>query len=253
MLAKRFLEMIFMNKDNLEGLISEFTKAIKEIKDGKKIDSEKERAEADRKIFAKYLKYDRFDEEEYMYLICTILNSFCSTRMGADRVYATTMKFIKSAELIKNVLSQKGPLSNDSLNKIHEALCQKIQLTEPGSREFTPYSFATKFLAFHSEYSSVGGEGISLFPIYDSQVGTIITKYGLKKKQTLEKFINKWTFTKNQEVFDLLDYFKNVRTIDLRNYPQFYKLMRILSLSTGLNFTQLDRFLWKLGDKVQKT
>ena len=42
------------------------------------------------------------------------------------------------------------------------------------------------------------------------------------------------------------------RTIHLDEYPQFYRLMSIISIATELNLTDLDHIFWTLGDEIQK-
>ena len=141
-------------------------------------------------------------------------------------------------------------------------MCKRLKLRkserdllEDEGKYFRSYSFATKFLAFHSEFKDNLNNG-SLFPIYDGQVKTVLTKYKLKRIETLKEFVRKFNkeFEKDKEWQSFSKYCtkKKIKTICLENYPEFYKLMRILSLATGLNLTKLDRFFWKLGDDIQK-
>lgn len=215
---------------------------------------------ADDKILQKFIKNDdtvnKFRNKNYMYHISTLLNSFCSTRMGADRLFATAIKFSDHGKFIEAILNKQKPMNDTELNRIKETLCQKLKLRKTEekeeSREFRSYSFATKFLAFHSEYLSECK--VSLFPIYDGQVKSVIVKYGLNKIATLKNFIEELGFTEKEEWLAFSNYCheNNIKTICLEEYPQFYKLMNIISLTTGLNLTQLDRLFWRLGDKIQR-
>jgi len=240
---------------------------IEEITPDKEKQTKDARYTADDIMLEKYITKDdtpdKFKNMEYMYHICTILNSCCSTRMGAHRVYATALAFSKHGDTIKEILKKKSPLDNDDLEKIQDTLCQKISLEDQDSKDFRSYSFATKFLAFHSEYKYYKKDD-SLFPIYDGQVCTVIKKYSLNKINTLEEFITKSKENLElkkqkileQEKADLDKYrtkHKLKNTIHLDDYLQFYRLMRILSIATGINnLKRLDRIFWTLGDEIQE-
>lgn len=252
-----------MNKYELKDLISK----IKQEKHKKDTKTEKDkeiscidcRYAADEKLLESYLKYDNFRDKNYIYFISTLINSLYSTRMGADRLYATAIKFADHGVFIKQILNQDRPMNNTQLDRIHKTLCQKLRLRTTElklcgvGKEFRSYSFATKFLAIHSKYSSVGGKYISLFPIYDSQVKTVIAKFKLHKIDTIKEFVTKFKFADTKEWQAFYDYCikNNIKTVCLENYTQFYKLMRILSLAAKLNFSQIDNLFWKLGDKIQ--
>ena len=227
-----------------------------EIKQNTKISNNDCRYIADGKLFQEYLKYDNFCDKNYVYFISTLINSFYSTRMGADRLYATAIKFARNGQFIDQILKYEQPLNNTMLYKIQKTLCHKLRLrkTEGNGNKFRSYSFATKFLAIHSKYSLIGGEYISLFPIYDGQVDIVIKKYKLNKIEILKKFIEKFNFSNSKEWLTFNQYCKdnNIKTIHLDDYVQFYKLMNILSSSTGLNLSQIDRLFWKFGDKIKK-
>lgn len=224
-----------------------------EIKQNKKINNNDCLYIADGKLFQEYIRYDDFCDRNYIYFISTLINSFYSTRMGADRLYATAMKFAKNGKFIEQIIKQERPLNNTQLKNINETLCQKLSLrkTEGEGNQFKSYSFTTKFLAIHSKYRKGGGY-ISLFPIYDGQVQLVIKKYKLNKIEILKKFIEKFNFSNSKEWLTFNKYCKDnkIKTIHLDNYIQFYKLMNILSASTRLNLSQIDRLFWKLGDKL---
>ena len=236
---------------------------IKDITPDKEKQTTKTRYDADDIMLEKYITDDdtpdKFKNMEYMYHICTILNSCCSTRMGADHVYDTALAFSKHGDTIEEILKKDSPLNNKDLEKIKDTLCQKISPEDQDSKKFRSYSFATKFLAFHSEYKYYK-KGDSLFPIYDSQVCTVIKKYGLNKINTLEEFVGNNTDLKTEiknklitEIHELHDDYKLKNTIHLDDYPQFYRLMRILSIATEINnLKRLDRIFWTIGDKIQK-
>ena len=241
-------------------------------KTNKNIECKSCRYDADDIILRKYIKNDiteiDFNDRDYVYHISTLINSFYSTRMGADRLYATAMKIANNGMFINKIMCKEKVLSNGELDLIQDRLCEKIKLraTERGEadREFRSYSFVTKFLSIHSLYTSKNN--ISSFPIYDGQVVTVIKTYKLNELQGLEKFIKLYyksgiipNHIKNK--YDNLNaYFNNtikgkdrkIRNLILENYGIFYKLMEILSLTTQLDFKKLDQFFWKLGDKIQK-
>lgn len=231
-----------------------------EIKQNTKINNNDCRYIADGKLFQEYLKHDNFSDKNYVYFISTLINSFYSTRMGADRLYATAIKFSRNGQFIDQILKCERPLNNTLLNKIKKTLCNKLHLRKTETKlrgkgnEFKSYSFATKFLAIHSKYSLIGGEYISLFPIYDGQVDIVIKKYKLNKIEILKKFIEKFNFSNSKEWLTFNQYCKDnkIKTIHLDDYTQFYKLMNLLSSSTELNLSQIDRLFWKLGDEIKK-
>ena len=181
--------------------------------------------------------------------------------MGADRIYAISMKIANNGAFIKQILSKEKYLCDTELNSIHEKFCEKLRLrtTErsENDRSFCSYSFFTKFLAIHSRYTSK--DNISSFPIYDGQVKTVIESYKLNTISDLKNFID--CFGRNNKGLDNLfnDLKKTInektpqkRTIYLRNYVIFYKLMNVLSIATELDLTTLDQFFWKLGGKIQE-
>lgn len=253
-----------MNKFELKDLIAKIRQ--EKNKKSTKIETSKEiscvdcRYAADEKLLEKYIKYDNFRDKNYIYLISTLINSFYSTRMGADRLYATAIEFADHGKFIEQILNQNRPMNNTQLDRIQNTLCQKLKLRSTElklrgeGKEFKSYSFATKFLAIHSKYSSVGEKYVSLFPIYDGQVKTVITKFKLHKIDTIKEFVTKFKFADTEEWLTFYEYCmdNNIKTVCLENYPQFYKLMTILSLATELNFSQLDNLFWKLGDKIQR-
>lgn len=230
-----------------------------EIKQNTKINNNDCRYIADGKLFQEYLKHDNFCDRNYVYFISTLINSFYSTRMGADRLYATAMMFVENGKDIEKILKQEQPLSNEQLDMIQNISNKKLCLRDTeanlrnGGRDFKSYSFTTKFLAIHSKYRKGGGY-ISLFPIYDGQVQLVIKKYKLNKIEILKKFIEKFNFSNSKEWLTFNQYCKDnkIKTIHLDDYIQFYKLMNILSASTRLNLSQIDRLFWKLGDKIKK-
>ncbi len=250
----------------IDTLISKI-KVIQKDKNGEK-QKKNARYDADDIMLKKYITnddtpYNKFKNKEYMYHICTILNSCCSTRMGAHRVYATALAFSDQGDTIKEMLEKESLLDDKDLEVIQNTLCQKISLKDKDSKDFRSYSFATKFLAFHSRYKYNSKNNCSLFPIYDSQVSTVIKKYGLNKIDTLEEFIIKSQNKIEQERQKILEKEKNdldnyrtkhnlKRTIHLDEYPQFYRLMSIISIATELNLTDLDHIFWTLGDEIQK-
>ena len=253
-----------MNQYELKDLIT----LIKRRKNRKNNETEKNNAiscfdcryAADEKLLEKHLKYDNFRDKNYIYLISTLINSFYSTRMGADRLYATAIEFSDHGKFIEQILNQDRPLNNTQLDRIQKTLCQKLKLrkTEEKLRgegkEFTSYSFATKFLAIHSKYSSIGKKYVSLFPIYDGQVKTVIKKFKLNNIHTIEEFVHKFKSEDTKEWIAFYQYCtdNNIKTVCLEDYTQFYKLMSLLSLVTELDFSQLDNLFWRLGDKIQK-
>ena len=192
-----------------------------EIKQNTKINNNDSRYIADGKLFQEYLKHDNFCDKNYVYFISTLINSFYSTRMGADRLYATAMMLVENGKDIEKILKQEQPLSDEQLDMIQNISNKKLSLrkTEGEGNQFKSYSFTTKFLAIHSKYRKGGGY-ISLFPIYDGQVQLVIKKYKLNKIEILKKFIEKFNFSNSKEWLTFNQYCKDnkIKTIQNNGY-----------------------------------
>lgn len=257
---ENLIKQIQESKQDNSELFLNIEKENDEIKQNTKINNNDCRYIADGKVFQEYIRYDSFNDKNYVYFISTLINSFYSTRMGADRLYATAMMLAENGKNVEKLLKQEQPLSDEQLDMVKNTLSQELCLRDAElnlrgeeSRSFRSYSFVTKFLAIHSKYRK-NGEYISLFPIYDGQVKLVIKKYKLNKIEILKKFVESFNFSTSKEWLSFNQYCKdnNIKNIHLDDYTQFYKLMNILSSSTELNLSQIDRLFWKLGDKIKR-
>ena len=146
------------------------------------------RYEADKEMLEKYVDVEKIMLEkyvdvekiklgnlEYIYFISTLINSCYSTRMGADRLFATAIWLSgnKNCIKIKDILTKEA-LDNNDLDFINGICNQKIEGVLGGVK-FHSHSFITKFLKIHDKY----GKTRKIFPIYDGNVVAVIKEYKL--------------------------------------------------------------------------
>lgn len=138
------------------------------------------------------------------------LNSLYSTRILA---------VLKLAHHI----ADQGPALDAALAAGSPDAVQAIARIGNGDRDFTFYSFATKYCNWHKP---------NLYPIYDSRVDKylwFLKKEGLFQSQALSQ----------QQ--------------DLHSYPQFCLAMTAFREQFGLGsftFKQIDKFLWSQGESI---
>lgn len=168
---------------------------------------------------------------EIVYFKSTLINSFYSTRMGADLVYFAAKK-ICDFDLDLGKIICEGPTESnlDSLsgllNKISEDAVAKAN-----EKGYHPYSFFTKYIAIHNRILH-GNTVKSKFPIYDNLVEKVI-----KHLDIYEKFCKSSDFT-------------NVGK-DLRIYKNLYYTIKYFAGKMNFdNFTDTDQVLWLLGKYI---
>lgn len=157
------------------------------------------------------------------YFKATLINSFYSTRMGADRVYAAAQKIESKKELIQKIIEYG---IQDNLEEI-----TKFLEKEEEKKTYHPYSFFTKYLAIHRRLL---GEKKHDLPIYDSFVEKIIKHSDLYHKEEFNKYLKANHCTKN---------FKHYNTL-------YWTIQYFAQKLTQGDFTDLDHILWLLGKTI---
>lgn len=138
------------------------------------------------------------------------LNSLYSTRILA---------VLKLAHHI----ADQGPALDAALSAGSPNAVDAIARVSNGDRDFTFYSFATKYCNWHQP---------NLYPIYDSRVDKYL--WFLKK----EGLFQSQAFSQHE---------------DLYSYPQFCLAMTAFREQFGLGsftFKQIDKFLWSQGESI---
>ncbi len=166
----------------------------------------------DEDCLRKYCVNANHSDFEYVYFISTLINSFYSTRMGAEKVFEMAKYIHQNSAMFNNIIQ-----NNDTscLNKI-----KKI------GNKYYNYTFITKYISIHSRYHSP--DNISKFPIYDSRVQAVLANYGFVKK-TSNKYRDYSVFYKKMS--EIKDEFIKQNISDM-------------------NFTKLDNYFWILGEKI---
>ncbi len=210
------------------------------------------RYKADKEMLEKYVDVEKIKlgNLDYFYFISTLINSCYSTRMGADRLFATAKLLKKHASKIHNILT-RDTLSNDELKTIKKICGKELELSEIlEANHFHSYSFITKFLKIHALY----GMKREIFPIYDGNVKAVIKKYKLNKIDTLKEIVNSENAKSKEDAIKILEELEKektkTKTLDIKNYVLFYKIMSILTIVLGTNFHDLDQAFWKLGKDI---
>ena len=154
--------------------------------------------------------YPANDNSSHVLLKVVALNSLYSTRILAV------------LKLAAHICEQGAKLDTALAAGLPEAV-DSVACVNIGGREFTFYSFATKYCNWHKP---------DLYPIYDSRV---------------DKYL--W-FLKRRDVF-LSDSFNAHE--DLWSYPTFCKVMTAFRNEFGLGsftFKQIDKYLWSQGQSI---
>lgn len=157
-----------------------------------------------------FAKYPANSDPSHVLLKVVALNSLYSTRILAV------------LKLAAHICEQGAKLDAALAAGLPEAVDTVASVTI-GGKEFTFYSFATKYCNWHKP---------DLYPIYDSRV---------------EKYL--W-FLKKREVFRS-DTFNSCE--DLWSYPTFCDVMTAFRDEFGLgsfSFKQIDKFLWSQGQSI---
>ena len=155
------------------------------------------------------------------YFKATLINSFYSTRMGADTLFEVAKKIKANSNLIQHILRKRNIRGKENeINKFLEE-CKIKQ----GNRYIRPYSFLTKYIAIHDRLAHHNG---ARFPIYDQ----FISKYLSKIKNFGDKELN-------------------ISQKKLKTYTELYNSIDSLAEEFSHNFTAIDNVLWTIGKYLQ--
>ena len=185
----------------------------------------RKRYEIDESLLREHIKRLSANHKQLqvVYFKSTLINSFFSTRMGADLVFDTAQKICGIEESLQQII-QKGPSENlEKLTSCFEQLKNK-----GGNRNYYPFSFFTKYLAIHSRILSK--EDISKFPIYDRLVEKVIKNSDIYSQFTQSKHYKDTHCGRN-----------------LKQYQNLYHTLEYFSKCTKCDFTSLDKILWLIG------
>lgn len=186
----------------------------------------KERYYTEQDILKKYMNKEKYlsSEIEYVYMISTLINSFYSTRMGADRLYAVAEYISKNINI--NNLDKVISVVNGAKGN----LCY-------GDKNFGAYSFLTKYYSVHDRY--LNNTNSSNYPIFDSAVEKCLKNIIENKKQYSTKF---------------QDYLNKFHKKDLRDYKKFNEVIENFLAEINSNVSEksltkieLDKYFWTVG------
>ena len=153
---------------------------------------------------------------EKIYIITTLINSFYSTRMGADDCW-------NRAELLTKEHARIWP----AIHKANVKTVQYIINQQKKSKRPVGFSFTTKYFSILSRHIA----GQDIYPIYDSKVAKLLDYYFYVKngrrgsKHSVSKFNN----------------------TNVKDYESYYTMMAELVESCGVSYKDLDNYLWRLG------
>lgn len=186
----------------------------------------KERYNTEQDILKKYMNKEKYlySEFEYVYMISTLINSFYSTRMGADRLYAVAEYISKNTNI-------------NNLDKVITVINNARGNLQYKNNNFGAYSFLTKYYSVHDRYLS--NTNSSNYPIFDSAVEKCLKNIIENKKQYSTKF---------------QDYLNKFHKKDLRDYRKFNELIENFlaeinsnASEKSLTKTELDKYFWTVG------
>lgn len=186
----------------------------------------KERYYTEQDILKKYMNKEKYlsSEFEYVYMISTLINSFYSTRMGADRLYAVAEYISKNTNI-------------NNLDKVITVINNARDNLQYKNNNFGAYSFLTKYYSVHDRYLS--NTNSSNYPIFDSAVEKCFKNIIENKKQYSTKF---------------QDYLNKFHKKDLRDYRKFNELIENFLAEINSNVseksltkTELDKYFWTVG------
>lgn len=182
----------------------------------------RKRYETDEDLLRKHIKEFLHEHTDLsvVYFKSTLINSFFSTRMGADLVYNTAEKICK-VEIDLQKIIEDGPE-----NHLEELTSSFDKKNGPQIKNYHPFSFFTKYLAIHSKVLSTN----SKFPIYDHLVEKVIKNSDLYSE-----------FTKSK------DYKDSQCGRNLKKYKNLYYTLKYFSKHTKCDFSSLDKVLWLIG------
>lgn len=186
----------------------------------------KERYYTEQDILKKYLNKEKYlsSEFEYVYMISTLINSFYSTRMGADRLYAVAEYISKNTNI-------------NNLDKVINVInCAKDNLHYK-NKNFGAYSFLTKYYSVHDRY--LNNTNSFNYPIFDSAIEKCLKNIIENKKQYSTKF---------------QDYLNKFHKKDLKDYKKFNEVIENFLAEINSNVseksltkTELDKYFWTVG------
>lgn len=219
------MTLIYLNK--------KFCQKIKELYDGYMRVSK--RYSMDEDLLDRKITSNSHTKDE-AYFKATLINSFYSTRMGADYVFAAANKISDENELLTQIID-KGINEDDEdtwtkLDRFFTKMPKEKINEEKGNKadNYHPYSFFTKYLAIHRRILKQKHD----LPIYDSFVEKIIKHSDLYHEKEFTEYLKEHGCAKNFKHYDTL----------------YWTIKYFAKELTEGNFTDLDHILWLLGKTI---
>lgn len=157
-----------------------------------------------------------------IYQVVTLINSFYSTRMGADICYKMAFVLHENNNEIIEAINNKDISGAQRIIEIFrkKTVGRKDGKLEPDQFTGVNFSFLTKYFSILSIYNKKK----DAFPIYDGvvarlltyQTGKSVTQYGADKK-----------------------------------YDAYVGKINELITGTNLKYKELDNYLWNIGRKIE--
>ncbi len=189
-------------------------------------------------LLEKYFEADDHTDIDKIYHRVTLLNSFYSTRMGAERCYSVAEHIQENRELFNKLIFNDDKESKFKLiNKLipttitYETIDKNKEVKK---HIYRPYSFITKYCAIYTW----GNHEECLYPIYDSLVRELLKKERKESSNPkIKSILKEYTINEQPE-----------------NYPDFYNALCEIKKYLNTDFRTLDIFMWREGKKLnQKT
>lgn len=152
-----------------------------------------------------------------IYHAVTLINSFYSTRMGADFCYNISRIL---ADNHSNIVVP-GIRNGDT-----GAVQKIIDIQRAGGADRVAYSFTSKYFSILSRY---GFDRTDRFPIYDSVVAIVLDYYFFHRDGVRRRVLN----TRNNY-----------------DYVSYAKCLDDVIRDTGIEYKQLDTYLWIIGREM---
>lgn len=179
-------------------------------------------------------KNSSFDD---IYTVVTLINSFYSTRMGADDCFALSKILHENHAKIWEAINQTQPnieLVQNIINTQQELKQQDKEIKR------VAFSFTTKYFSILSRFydykdSNIREADKDLYPIYDSVVAKVLDYYFYDKTN------------KKSHVSSCKSKYKSNK--DDKGYERYVEIINELK-PTPCTYKHLDNYLWKMGSLV---
>lgn len=195
------------------------------------------RYSTDEKILEEYVSKRIHENSSFedIYTVVTLINSFYSTRMGADDCFALSKILYCNHTEINKAIQSREPKPGLVQNIIERQ--QELKQQDEKTKRVA-FSFTTKYFSILSRFYDYKDKSIQetdkdLYPIYDSVVAKVLDYYFYVKTN------------KKSHVSSCKSKYKSNK--DDKGYERYVKIINDLKTKP---YKYLDNYLWKIGKLV---